>query len=977
MATDTARAEGMSRPILDAEAIVVGSGFGGAVAACRLAQAAVGVLVLERGRRYEAGDFPALPGEDELLPDMRRWTWRGSQGLWDVLDLEEVVAVQAAGWGGGSLVYASVHLRPPEVVFDQRWPAIYRGGSELQRHYDLAAHMLEVEPASAHPEFLAGVVKAEQLRRAAAHLNRETFHPPLALRYAGGPNGHGTPRGACDLCGECCTGCSRGAKNTLDATYLAVAERNGAQVRTQCEVTGLRALDGAGWEVECIDHLQAATVRLRCRWLFLCAGSVHSTRLLARARLPKAARPAQALVGVGYFPGGDAVGMVYDAAHAQYPCHGPTITTAIVHWEADRPGSFFLLEDGGYGRAVERVLGVLRAPLWLGRNRLSRAGKAAVEASQAPPPAPAAAQAGAGGGVRPPLDALLDAVARGDFRSVLSRDASRALSAFLDELKVPLLLPETIEATLVRALRERFRRLPILRHLDPDGPVLRVLMRAAKSLAFGTMGDASSIAGHALRAGLHAADLSRAEVAARVLGYEDRGGDRRTLLLAMGRDAAPGQLHYDPRRDRLVADLDLFHLAPGYAREEQLMTDVAVALGGELRTNPAWAFLGKPVTVHNQGGCRMSDSPEHGVTTDEGQVRGCDGLFVLDGALLPASVGANPSATILALAERNVLAFVRRLRTPSWPEGDASPGAEEYRRHLDGARAWAQRASAEGWQIRPPQTPPVDLRSRPLGLSFQETMQGYYEPTARVPRGDEAYRRHEAAGCPDHPLRLDLDVAVENLSAFLEDERHRMHLSGTVTLRLPGASRGREERCPAKGALELLVPRTKRHAIRDPRRRAAQEAATGHPYTARPGEPDVARDRFLKYRLSFRDAAGQDWGLWGYKRIRRQAGVDPWRATSSLFCRLGGPFPASGAAPGRPGIRGAGVVHVALTSFLHRQLPSMRVTGTEDPARITWALARFTSFFFGNLQRIYLPEVGAALDAALRAQLGDPRHHPR
>lgn len=978
---------GRAGPPLDADAIVVGSGFGGAVAACRLAQAGLEVLVLERGRRYEAGDFPALPDDATILPDLRRWRWQQDQGLWDVVDLEEIVTVQAAGYGGGSLIYANVHLRPPEEAFDDAWPAVYRGGGALQPFYDLAAHMLEVEPVSAHPAFHGAIVKADQLKRAARELGRETFHPPLAIRYAAGTNVHGTAQEACTSCGHCCSGCAHGAKSTLDVTYLAVAERRGARVRTQCEVTGLGALHDGRWEVRCVDHLVAANVSFRSRYVFLCAGAIHSTRLLARARLPGSGRAAQQLAGVGYFPGGDAVGLVYDTTHDQFPSHGPTITSAVVHWDAEKPRSFFVLEDGGYPREIARIMGVLRAPAWVGRNRLTNVARARVGPSPIPPPPLEPPAAPAGTGLRPPLDALLDAVAQGNFGGVLSDDVRRSLSAFVDELKAPALLPVLVDATLARALRERYGHCWLTRRLDPDGWLLRATTRAFTWVAHRLLGDSSRLAGHALRAMLSAGDLDRAAFLRTVLGLDSAGADRRAMFLCMGRDAATGMLEYDARNDRLVADLELLDLAPGYAQEEQLMADVARALGGELRTNPAWAFLGKPVTVHNQGGCRMSDDPDLGVTTAEGQVRGCDGLYVLDGAILPGSVGTNPSATILAIAERNALAFVRRLAGPSWPDGDASPGAAEYRRNRDGAQAWARRARDEGWAIRPPREAPVALGSSPLGLRFHEVMQGYYQPTRDAPRGDARYREHETAGTPGFPVRLDLDVSVEDLAAFFEDERHRMRVGGTITLRLPDAGGNREESPAVQGTLELMVPRLKAHATEDARRRAAQGLVTGRPHPARRGRPERRRERFMKYDLAFSDHAGRGWRLWGYKRIASQRGLDAWRATSSLFCQLRGPIPRGEAAAVEPGrgapVGGAGVVHVDLTTFLTCQLPSMEVTGVRDPltgvedhARKTWALAKFAAFFFGSLQRVYLPELGSALDALLRAQLGDARHRP-
>ena len=124
--------------------MVVGTGFGGAVTACRLAQARAAerqadpnaperpIVVLERGRRYHPGDFGRLKLPDYLvekdaassktskrLPETARLFWGNDQGLWDLRNLGELRLAQAAGYGGGSLIYANVHLRPPNSVFDQ------------------------------------------------------------------------------------------------------------------------------------------------------------------------------------------------------------------------------------------------------------------------------------------------------------------------------------------------------------------------------------------------------------------------------------------------------------------------------------------------------------------------------------------------------------------------------------------------------------------------------------------------------------------------------------------------------------------------------------------------------------------------------------------------------------------------------------------------------------------------------------------
>ena len=117
-------------------AVVIGSGFGGAVAACRLAQAGVDVAVLERGRRYPRGSFPR---RFDGFAD--GWFWAREQGLFDVKPVQEIQVVQAAGYGGGSLIYANVHLRPTADVFARGWPEGY-SRETLDPYYDLVGSTL-------------------------------------------------------------------------------------------------------------------------------------------------------------------------------------------------------------------------------------------------------------------------------------------------------------------------------------------------------------------------------------------------------------------------------------------------------------------------------------------------------------------------------------------------------------------------------------------------------------------------------------------------------------------------------------------------------------------------------------------------------------------------------------------------------------------------------------------------------------------
>src|SRR5262245_14664830 len=104
------------------DAVVVGSGFGGSINALRLAEAGKSVLVLERGRRYRPGEFPRdVTDVDNLLWAYPRKPSR--RGLYDVRIFSDIAAVAASGVGGGSLIYANIHIRPDEKIFDDpRWP---------------------------------------------------------------------------------------------------------------------------------------------------------------------------------------------------------------------------------------------------------------------------------------------------------------------------------------------------------------------------------------------------------------------------------------------------------------------------------------------------------------------------------------------------------------------------------------------------------------------------------------------------------------------------------------------------------------------------------------------------------------------------------------------------------------------------------------------------------------------------------------
>ena len=356
------------------EALVIGSGFGGAVAACRLAQARVDVAVVERGRRWPPGSFPR---DLDRLDD--GWLWLCNHGLYDTQPLNDILAVRAAGYGGGSLVYANVAMRPPEEVFAKSWPEPYTRAA-LEPYYDLVAHMLDVRPVPADPRTGELPPKTRLMAEAADLLGYADgfFQPNLAVRFQDrGPNRFGITQGACTFSGECDIGCNEGAKNTLDLNYLALAERHGAAVGTLTEAVHI-ARAGDGYQVRLREYGHPGAGRegverqVRARYVFVCAGALGTTELLLRSRDQYRTLPdLPPALGEGYSGNGDFLSFGGGLRDLAEPGNGPTITTAaLLHTGTTAEDQWFVVEEGGYSEQLAKLvrsLDVSRLPAYAAR----------------------------------------------------------------------------------------------------------------------------------------------------------------------------------------------------------------------------------------------------------------------------------------------------------------------------------------------------------------------------------------------------------------------------------------------------------------------------------------------------------------------------------------------------------------------------------------------------------------------------------
>ena len=274
--------------------VVIGSGFGGSVSAMRLTEKGYRVLVLERGKRFSADDFPKTNWnlfKYLWLPALRFF------GIQNLTFMDDIWILSGSGVGGGSLVYASTHIKPGKAFFEAaEWGDLADWEAELEPHYQTANRMLGV---TENPRFWPADY---MLRDIATELGQEhTFNPTPVAIYFGEPGemvpdpffgGDGPDRAGCIHCGGCMVGCRHNAKNTLDKNYLYFAEKNGAEIQAEANVVAIRPLygpqpDNARYEIiyeHITDWVFKRQSTVRTQNIVLSAGVLGTVDLLLRCR---------------------------------------------------------------------------------------------------------------------------------------------------------------------------------------------------------------------------------------------------------------------------------------------------------------------------------------------------------------------------------------------------------------------------------------------------------------------------------------------------------------------------------------------------------------------------------------------------------------------------------------------------------------------------------------------------------------------
>ncbi|RKE39347.1 cholesterol oxidase [Paraburkholderia sp. BL23I1N1] len=632
------------------DVVVVGSGYGGAIAASRMARAGGSVCVLERGREFMAGDYPRTPleGAAQVQYNTALAQIGSPLALLEVHVNEDVNAVVGCGLGGTSLINANVALEAePRLWDDNRWPEALRADKAgRDQGYELARAMLQPSPVSG--DFLQ-LPKLQALKKSAQALGMEDrfYPPPVTVTFENRINAAGVEQRACVGCGDCNSGCNYDAKNSTHMNYLPDAVAHGAHIFTGAAVHSvLRDAATQKWTVGFQEvslgreSYDAPDLFVSADIVIVSAGTIGSTALLLRSR--KAGLAVSDMLGKHFTGNGDVLAFAYNTEEVingvgwgvhekgEFPPVGPTITGIIDHRNTPNVKDGFVIEEGSLAGPVGAAMVAL-----LG-------GAAPLEGVDIPAP----------------------------------RDAD-----------------------------------------EPLGYDARVIEGLLRGPYYGALNHTQT-------------------------------------YLVMAHDDESGQISVnDAGRPRI--DWPNAGKQPIFSTVEATLEKAQAPLGGKSVRNPISTRMlkNRTVTVHPLGGCGMGEDAARGVVDHQGRVFSStngnavhEGLYVMDGAVMPMSLGVNPLLTISALAERNCAL-------------------------LANARGWKIDYLAKGTAATP--------APQQIGLRFTETMIGTYTPAVVG----------EAA---TSPIEFTLTVESDDLADMLSNPQHLAHTSGTLT-------------CPALSAQPMTI----------------------------------------------------------------------------------------------------------------------------------------------------------------------------
>jgi cholesterol oxidase len=344
------------------DVIVIGSGFGGAITARRLAEKGMRVLVLERGRRWEPAQYPRKPGDP--------WIFNADHparhnGWLDMRFFRRMTVAQAAGVGGGSLTYSSVAVEANPDVFTQGWPKEITY-AELKPYYDTVARemSLQVIPdgqLTRRFEIARDAARnlgyADRFSKAPLSVSfsedwnyqlEDPFNPKHSRQFV---NAHGQRQGTCIHLGNCDIGCDVRAKNGLDVNYIPRAEQRGAEVRPLHLVRYIEP-HAAKYRVvfDRLDNGRMIRGEDTAERVVLAAGSIGTTELLLRCRDQyQTLRSLSPILGTRWSANANFISMAtYSKEERVRQSTGPTIASILDFADGGFRNERFVVEDDGF-----------------------------------------------------------------------------------------------------------------------------------------------------------------------------------------------------------------------------------------------------------------------------------------------------------------------------------------------------------------------------------------------------------------------------------------------------------------------------------------------------------------------------------------------------------------------------------------------------------------------------------------------------
>ena len=274
------------------DAVVIGTGAGGAPLLATLAARGLRVVALEAGRNWEPGEHTS----DETEGTDINWMEERLSG--GATPTAFGPNNSGTGVGGSTLHWGAFTPRPDPRDLQLRtqsgvghdWPIAH---AELTGYIERVERFIGVSGPANYPwdperRYPLPPAKrnasADMMARGCAALGIRTADAPAALVSRDWHQEGGGLRQACVNCGSCHQGCRNASKASMDTTYLPLAVAHGAEIRAECRVHGIER-DAAGRVTGVVYRQHGVDRRQRCAALFLCAGGVETPRLLLHTGL--------------------------------------------------------------------------------------------------------------------------------------------------------------------------------------------------------------------------------------------------------------------------------------------------------------------------------------------------------------------------------------------------------------------------------------------------------------------------------------------------------------------------------------------------------------------------------------------------------------------------------------------------------------------------------------------------------------------